>query len=492
MRRYRIVLVGLGNIGMKLLKSLPREFEIVCVEADHGRYEEARLIRDDINFIAGDATSRLVLEEAGIDDADIVIVTTTTEKVNLEVVRVIKEHFTPTRVISVGITREGIETLKGLGAEVEDIFGASALGIRNKIEQRSRTTHSIGLGKGEILEVEVHPNSKLANKTIGSLCPMRWNIGLIYRDGNIILPGKDVALKPKDRVIILGEPGAIKTVSEILTFNFKRFPLEYGSTALTYLTGHEDEVFFEEVGYLLTVLPLKKLIFVYSNRAAEDRERLAGLIKSLNFKGIEESDTVVSSVSSIKEILLKHKWEYGLIILSKDIFYSRFLTKHLDIWKKRFVQETSSLAMCPILFVSGTSPYEKVVTPCIEGIDVEHALEAVFEISSSLRSEVTALLVSPSKYIASDEDIARFEGMRKTVLDMSLIYKTGINISILEGNPIKAISATLSDYNLLIINGGSWRTQHILSSILNPDVVWNVIKKSPASVLIIPPAEESL
>jgi Trk K+ transport system NAD-binding subunit len=39
------------------------------------------------------ATSRLVLEQAGVGEADTVAITTTTETVNLEVARVLRDHF---------------------------------------------------------------------------------------------------------------------------------------------------------------------------------------------------------------------------------------------------------------------------------------------------------------------------------------------------------------------------------------------------------------
>jgi hypothetical protein len=96
--------------------------------------------------------------------------------------------------------------------EVENIFTLSGASIRNMLEQKMRTAHAIGLGKNEILEVEVYPNSKLANKPIGSLAPIRWRICIIYREENTIIPRENTVLKPKDRVIILGDPVVLKTV----------------------------------------------------------------------------------------------------------------------------------------------------------------------------------------------------------------------------------------------------------------------------------------
>ncbi len=487
MKRNRLVIIGLGRIGQELLRKLPGDFEITCIDLNPALQERAKKLKgDEVRFIAGDATSRLVLEDAGVGDADVVIITITTEKVNVEVARLLKEHFSTKRVISVGVTQENIEALEGLGVEVENIYTASATGIRNRIERRSRAAHAIGLGKNEILEVEVHPNSRLANKPIGALAPIRWRIGVIYRDGNIIMPRKDRVLKPRDRVIILGDPAVLKTVSEILTFSFQRFPLEYGSTAVAYLSGKEDEGFFNELEYLFSVFPLNKIIFIHAKKAAVRSGRFREFIKEDSFKNIEERETVLSPYNAIQSVISEERGEYGLIVMSKDLPVSP------DFRKRSFLNSLASIAVCPILLVAGTFPYEKMVVPCVEGIDVQRVMDTAFEISSSLNNEITALLVEPSGYISTEEEVKEFEEMKKNISDMALVYKSSVKAPVLKGNPVKAVAGVLKDYDLLIVDTASWKKRRWFSLMLNPDVVWHIVNRAPISTLLIPPIEESL
>ncbi len=492
MKRNKFVIIGLGDIGQELLKKLSKDFDIVCIDLNPESEEIAKKIRGDSKIITGDATSRLVLEEAGVADADGIIITTTTEKINLETARILREHFDAKRIIAIGTTKAGIEGLESLGVEVENIFTASATVIRNRLEQTSRTAHAIGLGKNEIFEVEVHPHSRLANRRLGTLTPIRWRIGIIYREDNIVIPRHDTVLKPKDRVVILGDPSVLKTVSEILTFRFQRFPLEYGSKVVAYLTGNEHEEFFNELDYLFSIFPLHSLVFLYSKKAAEKADFFEQHIRKENIKNVEIIKTVSSPLRAIEQTLDKVKGEHGLITISKSALLDSFYPFVFDVKKKNFLNTLLHISDCPILLSTGTFPYEKAVVPCVEEINLHHSLETALGIALSLHNEVTALLVKPSKYISSDEDIKNFEGIKKIINDVSLMYKARVKTTVLDGNPVKLITESLRNYNLLTVDTGGLKEQKWFSSFLNPDIAWHIIKNSSISTLLLPRAEETL
>jgi len=76
MKKNKISIIGLGNIGIEIIKRLSREFEIFCIDLTPDPADILSTIRKDARFVQGDATSRLVLEEAGVGDSDVVIITT--------------------------------------------------------------------------------------------------------------------------------------------------------------------------------------------------------------------------------------------------------------------------------------------------------------------------------------------------------------------------------------------------------------------------------
>ena len=489
MKRTRLIIIGFGKIGEDLLQKLSKDYDLLCIDNAPGTEERVRKLRGEAAVVMqADATSRLVLEEAGVNDAECVIITTTSEPVNLEVCRLLKEHFRPKRVIAVGTSTEGVKQLTELGAEVQDLFAASAAGIRNLLEQRTRTATAIGLGKNEILEVEVHPHSRLANKPLRNLAPLRWKIGILYRDGNIIVPRGDTVLRPKDRMILLGDPGVLKTVAEIMTFSFQKFPLEYGSTAVAYLAGNEDEHFFAELEYLFTVLPLQRIIFVHATWAAGQSLRYEKLVNKARYPAVEDRTIDLSAPQALAKVANDSAVECGMVVLQGDILQRRLFPR----FRKRALLDLCRTASCPVLLCRGTHPYENTAVPAAEDLDPRHGLETALEMATSLSNKVAALLVQPIRHIVSDAGLAEFEAARKSISDLSIMYRADVAVKNVEGNPVLAVLRNLTDQNLLFIDSSQMKQQRWPLSLLNPDPAWHLIRRSPVSTMIVPPVEEAL
>ncbi len=480
------VLIGLGNIGLQLLKNLSRDIPLLCIDGNDKALETARQLRGEgLRTFRGDATSRLVLEEAGVADADTVIISTTTEKINIEIARILQEHFDVPRIISVGITQRGIAALDELGVEVESIFNVSATGLRNRLESKTKTVHGIGLGKNEILEVEIHPHSRLANKPLGALNPRKWRVGIIYRGGNIIVPEGDTVLRPKDKLVILGDPKVIKTVSELITFRFTQFPLEYGDTLVAWFPGEASEELLAEISYIFSIFPLQKALFLSSRQNEELNRQLQELSEKHNLKEVNYDKC---SLSRLKRRLSK-PGSYALLVLPK----SEAEISSIPIWgprrSKHFLNELGASLACPILLASATLPYKQVGVPGLEAESLQRSLEATLEISSGLNYKIHALLVSISKYIASEEQALQLEQMEKVVSDLGLIYKTRIESRELTGNPIRSGLAALAEHNLVVSDIGNWQRTGALTELLRPDVSWQLVRRTGTSCLLIPPIE---
>jgi Trk K+ transport system NAD-binding subunit len=487
-----IVMVGVGNIGRELLSKLSRDFDITCIDSSPDAESIVASLRgkERTKVIIGDATSRLVLEQAGIDESEVVLITTTTEEINLEVARVLHEHFEPRRVISVAVTDEGEKALADLNVEVKNIFTASANDVRNLIEHQAKTAHGIGIGKKEILEVEVHPNSRLRNRPLGYIAPIRWNIGIIYREGNIVVPRPETVLKEKDKVVILGDPAVLKTVAEMLTSEFERFPLEFGTSLALYLTGDEKDDLFEEAEYIRSVFQLDKVHIVYSARAEKLARRHDEIITKYGFG---ETNKVVSSLppaEAMKSLAVAGA-RIGVVVVSKDSFLTPRFPFYLAA-QKTALSSLVKAAKCPAILANGTQPYSKLLVPALIDFDFRHLVYKSIEISRTITTDVSVFTARPSEYIATQEESEKFDEAKKMISNVGFLHRKRIDLQVLTGNPVHEISARLPDYNLLVLAADSWSGKDFFRSILSPDVAWHILKNSGITTLILPGIEESL
>jgi len=485
MLKTRIVVIGLGRLGVELIGRLPRDFALTCLSTEEDAPGILKALgREDAELIQGDASSRLVLKEARVEEADMVVITTTaSEEFNLEVARLLTGDFTTRRIISVAFSEEVSGELESMGVEVEDIYGSSALGIRNIIESRTKTPHAIGLGKEEILEVEIHSHSRFANKPLEFLRPIKWRIGIIYREGNIVVPRPDTVLKPKDRVVIMGEPPVLRTVAEAMMFNYSKFPLEYGDTLVVLCTGSEPGNYLEEVGNIYSTFPFTRAYFVLSGAALSQEHQ--GRIEALEIKNATVRKTALSPYAALADAFSELSDSQGLVALP-DVF-SRF---SLGVLLRRLM----STARCPAMVCRGTFPYERVAVQCAgpeRGSVAAEALESALQMAEDLSNEVTALCARPSEYLSDEEALAEDDELRKAVSSAALTYKQKILIRELSGNPINAVLGVIGEYNLLIASL-SGRERNIISSFFDPDVSSNIINRSTVSTLSIPPWQEYL
>jgi hypothetical protein len=488
-----IVMVGVGNIGRELLAKLSRDFEITCLDSRPDAEEVVAAIRgkEKTKVIVGDATSRLVLEDARVDESDVVLITTTAEKINLEVARVLHDHFSPRRVISVGITDRGMKELAALGAEAVSIFTASANDVRNLIEHQAKTAHGIGIGKNEILEIEVHPNSRLKNRPLGYIAPIRWNIGIIYREGNIIVPKPETVLKEKDKVVVLGDPAVLKTVAELLSSEFERFPLEFGTSLGVYVTGAEEDEFFDEVNYIYSVFQLDAVHFVYSAKAGKLADRHDALAGKYRFKETSRTVSSLTPAEALKTLALVEGARLGITVVSKKVFSGRGFPFYTAA-EKLSLSSLLHAAKCPVVLAAGTFPYSKLLVPALTDLDFRGAIDKAIEISHTINTELFVVTAKPSSYIGTEEEAERFEETKKTISNVGFMHKKRLDLEILAGNPVLEISRRLREYQLLVLGGDSWSGSGFLRSMLSPDVAWQILRRSRITTLILPGVEEPL
>lgn len=98
----RILILGAGRTGSSVAESLANESNEITVVEQNPKKTESLRQKVDLRVVIGDAQSPRVLQEAGINDADLVIATTANDMTNLAVCLMAAKLFhVPTRIARV-------------------------------------------------------------------------------------------------------------------------------------------------------------------------------------------------------------------------------------------------------------------------------------------------------------------------------------------------------------------------------------------------------
>jgi len=213
----RIMIVGGGEIGSGLTKSLSKKKQdIVLIERDE---DLCKALADELNatVIHGDATKPDVLEEVGVKEADVLVVVTGEDEINLLVCLVAKE-----------LSNAAIIT-RATKEEYKKIF--LKIGVSNVVSPETSTVEELkGMilepnivdmavmhkGQLDLLELEVKKKSKAANRAVLKIeLPMESLVVAIKREGSFIIPQETEKLKVGDRVVLIVRKDVEEKVREI-------------------------------------------------------------------------------------------------------------------------------------------------------------------------------------------------------------------------------------------------------------------------------------
>lgn len=212
-----IIIIGCGVTGSALAKHLAGEdHEIVVVEKDE---ERAKILAEtmDALVIHGDGSESEILRDAGIERADAVAILTRDDNTNLTICQIVKK-FNVKRIVA-KVNDPSKQDLY-IGLEITAAISPISAVIsyfKNALTQgKSRSLLSIAKGKAEILEVRVS-NEKLDGKKIRDIdLPHGATIGLVTRNGDVIIGSPDEIVKLNDLLIIITKTGAAKDVVNML------------------------------------------------------------------------------------------------------------------------------------------------------------------------------------------------------------------------------------------------------------------------------------
>ncbi|MFZ0492463.1 MAG: NAD-binding protein, partial [Acidimicrobiia bacterium] len=108
-----LILVGAGGVTRDLLRGLGERWSVTVIDVDSQRLALAASIRP-LAKVVGDGSSRVILERAGLSDADALVAATNSDPVNQEACRIARESGL-LRVVSIAANPEQLGVYRSLG-----------------------------------------------------------------------------------------------------------------------------------------------------------------------------------------------------------------------------------------------------------------------------------------------------------------------------------------------------------------------------------------
>jgi trk system potassium uptake protein len=225
----KIFMVGAGQVGTTILEALRGEHEFTVVDRDHERLAE--LVQNyGVAVVEGDGTSRHVLKEGGIEEADLFISCTSRDEANLIACLLTRRLAPKAKTIARVSNEEYLEVWRDHFLDVDFVVSSeleAALAVSRIIGiPAARQTDVFADGQVQMVEFEVprdaKPGAVIGKRLRESAISYDSRVASIVRDGKRIAPRGSERIEPGDRVVVIGSPKAINLWSAIVAGGEKR------------------------------------------------------------------------------------------------------------------------------------------------------------------------------------------------------------------------------------------------------------------------------
>ncbi|MGM0591845.1 MAG: Trk system potassium transporter TrkA [Halobacteriota archaeon] len=211
----RVLIVGAGQVGESIAADLDYAHEVVVVERDPERASELTYSLD-VLAVEGDGTSVSTLEEAGIEEADMVIASTDDDETNIVVcstAKAISDAFTIARIKNTEYLRTWERSEKAFGINFmvcTNLLTAEAI-VRVVGLPAARDVDPFADGRVQMAEFEIHESSPVANQTVREADRFAsLTFAAILRGDAVDIPRGETVITSGDRVVVIGSPESVR------------------------------------------------------------------------------------------------------------------------------------------------------------------------------------------------------------------------------------------------------------------------------------------
>jgi trk system potassium uptake protein TrkA len=214
-----VLIVGAGQVGESIAADLATDHDVTVVDARSDRTEELAYGYD-VLTVTGDGTSIEVLEEAGIESAEMVIASTDDDETNIVVC-------STAAALSDALTIARIKHTKYLHTweRADRVFGVDYMVCTNLLTARS-IVRVVGLpaavdvdpfagGRVQMAEFEISEQCPIVDQTVQEADRYdALTFAAVLRDDDVIIPDGTTVIGAGDRVVIIGSPESVHSFAD--------------------------------------------------------------------------------------------------------------------------------------------------------------------------------------------------------------------------------------------------------------------------------------
>lgn len=448
MANRQVVVVGMGRVGRLLIRALPDGWRVTVIDFDAaklGKVPEYHHGRPVVK-LQGDATSRLVLEDAELAPQTVLVIVTGNDAANREVARLGREVFGVEELVCLSDDTAGIGSVGLAHREVVQRFKAIALIVHNRLTGVESRGIAVGLGEGEIREVTVHEGSGVAGRTLHDIQPSDWLVAAVYRDDRLLVPNPHTLIQVGDRVLLVGEPEVLEKVVRMVRGGDPVFPTQYGG-AIAMLGGHE-----QEANWLAENTQADRLVAVSLDRL--QRAPHDSAVPGLGVDGIGCLVTTPEPVPLLARIGLRRSGRLNMLSASR----------------------------VPFIVARGTHPYRRILVAVTDSPHSHTIASVAIDLTRQIDASLTVLTVIPPTLDEREEEATRLKDVPARIASLARVQGVHLERRLGEGNPIEVIRKTAQEFDLLVVGHSPGRR----NTLVTPDISLFLLHDTPCSTLFVP------
>jgi Trk K+ transport system NAD-binding subunit len=473
----RVIVVGAGGATRAVLGRLGERWDVVVIDPDPERLERTGAVRA-ITPIVGDGSSRIVLERAGLAEADALVAATGDDAVTGEVCRLAVDAGVD-RVVAVVGDPEELTELRRLGVVMVSPNRLAARHVEINLEPRRVASAAFANGRAEAVEFRISPDSPLRGRALRDLGQMPWLIAAVLRDDQLIVPHGATELRENDLVTVVGAAADHAAMVATFTGGQAHFPLQYGRNAAVAVEPGPgvDELVAAAVDFVRATAA-ESLLVLHDDPGTMDEDRareLGALLDRVSHlaPGAELRAAASGSMGLPGLLELAERESIGVVVLPKPEGRIRTV-RILDALRRSGM---------PALLVGGSQPYGGIVTPARDSVGGWRAGWTAIDLAARSGLPLEALGVVPPAFVAGEADAASVRRAVARIRAEASVQSVQVSGRIETGNPVRVFQAL--DPDRLVVLGLGDRAL----SILVPGLTGHIVARIRTSVVVIPDRE---